>query len=183
MVYWLIHRKLTRFVVESSILKETSDMTIVSQNIRLYERRGDQKRLFPWLWIMSTSTANHLATRMRALGIAYPALSERTGISVPELKRVISGKHANPTLKTIQAIAKALGVEIRVGSSVKVVEECSAAELRERAAIQKAQKIVQLVQGTMALESQAVGPEAQREMITNTVRELLTGPPRRLWAS
>ena len=59
----------------------------------------------------------------------------------------------------------------------------TAAEVRENAAREKAQRLVKLVQGTSALESQSVEPEVVQEMVARTVHELLAGPNRNLWAS
>ena len=120
---------------------------------------------------------------MTALAMEYPALAGRSGVSVAALKRIVSGEQQNPSIGTLRAIAEALGVEIRIGHGVEVVEQSSAAQFKESAARRKAEMIVRLVQGTSALEAQAVGPEARRDMVTKTVHELMTSSPRRLWAS
>jgi transcriptional regulator with XRE-family HTH domain len=124
-----------------------------------------------------------LRSRMTALAMEYPALAGRSGVSVAALKRIVSGEQQNPSIGTLRAIAEALGVEIRIGHGVEVVEQSSAAQFKESAARRKAEMIVRLVQGTSALEAQAVGPEARRDMVTKTVHELMTSSPRRLWAS
>ena len=123
-----------------------------------------------------------LRNRMKSIGIGYPALSGRSGVSVAELKRIFSGKRCNPTLDTLRAVARALGVEFRIHGGVEIVHQCSAGELREKAARRKAEKLVNLVQGTSALEAQAVGPEVRNDMVNQTVHELMAGPPRKLWA-
>ena len=124
-----------------------------------------------------------LERRRSDLGISFPALSERTGISVTTLKRIFSGTAKNPTLHSLQALARVLGVELRINGSMTVVSKRSVAEMREIAANEKAEQLVKLVQGTSALESQSVGPEVVRTMVAQTVRELLAGPNRKLWAS
>jgi len=124
-----------------------------------------------------------LGQRRRALRMGFSSLSERSGVSLPTLKRIINGQSENPTLHSIQSIAIALGVEIRINGQIEVVERFSAYEFRERAAEEKAEKIVRLVQGTSALEAQAVGPTDLRTMVKQTVHDLMSGPARRLWSS
>ena len=51
----------------------------------------------------------------------------------------------------------------------------------ERQAETKAEVIVRMVQGTSALESQAVDSDTCRQMVSQTVHELMAGPRRRLW--
>lgn len=115
--------------------------------------------------------------------MSFAALSERTGVSVQTLKRILSGHADNPTLRSIQSIATALGVEIRIHGQIEVIEQFSAHDFRERAAEKKAEKIVRLVQGNSALEAQAVGPSSLRDMMRQTVHDLMTGPSKRLWSS
>jgi hypothetical protein len=51
----------------------------------------------------------------------------------------------------------------------------------ERQARTKAEAIVRMVQGTSALESQAVDSDTYRQMVSQTVHELMAGPRRKLW--
>jgi transcriptional regulator with XRE-family HTH domain len=122
-----------------------------------------------------------LEQRRVELGIEFPALASRSGLSVPSLKRLLSGR-ANPTVKSLGAVASVLGVEVRIADSIEVVPTLSPGEVRQQAATEKAERLVRLVQGTSALESQAVEPSVVRDMVAQTVHELLAGPKRRLWA-
>lgn len=133
---------------------------------------------------MNSTYWKSLERRREDLGISYPALSERAGVSVPTLKRLFSGKAENPTLRSLQAVCSVLGVELRIGGKAKVVfkEKESVEKVRKVVATAKARQIVKLVQGTSALESQAVSASNARDMVSRTIRELLTGPPRNLWA-
>jgi len=132
---------------------------------------------------MSGKYWESLSRRRRDLRMGFSALSERSGVSVPTLKRIINGQSENPTLHSIQSIAAALGVEIRIHRRIEVVEQSGAYEFREKAAKEKAEKIVRLVQGTSALEAQAVGATDLRTMVKQTVHDLMSGPARRLWSS
>jgi len=138
--------------------------------------RGDSRTMSGQYW-------ESLSQRRRALRMGFSALSERTGVSIPTLKRIINGQSENPTLHSLQSIATALGVEIQINGRIEVIEQSSAHEFREKAAEEKAEKIVGLVQGTSALEAQAVGPTDLRTMVKQTVHDLMSGPARRLWSS
>jgi hypothetical protein len=43
-------------------------------------------------------------------------------------------------------------------------------------------QVARLVQGTSALESQAVGKDTYKRMVEKSFREILAGPKRKLWA-
>ena len=51
----------------------------------------------------------------------------------------------------------------------------------ERQAEAKAKAIVRMVQGTSALESQAVDSDTYEQMVKQTMHELMAGSGRRLW--
>jgi transcriptional regulator with XRE-family HTH domain len=123
-----------------------------------------------------------LEQRRIELGMPRKALSRRTGVSLPTVNRILSGKDQNPQLRNLEAIARALAVAIRLGATVGVDPVEDAFEIRKKQATEKAQKIVRMVQGTMGLEAQGVGVAAQHQMIEQTVCELLAGSSRRLWS-
>ena len=52
----------------------------------------------------------------------------------------------------------------------------------EQQAESKAETIVRMVQGTSSLEVQAVDPGTYREMVKQTVHELMAGSRRKLWS-
>ena len=132
---------------------------------------------------MSLNYWQDLERRREGLGIEFPALSSRAGVSQSTLKRLLSGKLENPTIHSLQAVCVALGVELHINGTIKVFENDSAQQYREKQAQEKAEQLVRLVQGTSALESQAVGPDVVRDMVSQTVHKLLAGSDRRLWAA
>jgi transcriptional regulator with XRE-family HTH domain len=132
--------------------------------------------------MMNTNYWENLESRRRSLGVSFAALSERTGISTPTLKRIFSGK-VSPAIDKIQSIAGVLGVEVRVNDKIEIVATSSVEEVRKQVAREKAKWLVGIVQGTSALEAQAVGPDTIREMVERTTHELLAGPNRKLWAA
>ena len=91
-----------------------------------------------------------LENRRRELGLSQSALAERCGVSLPTVHRVLSGHSLSASFENTVAIARALGMEL---DAVPVVP---ADEFLERQARKKAERLVGMVQGTSALEAQAV---------------------------
>ena len=60
--------------------------------------------------------ASDLIGRRRALHMTQQQLAAASGIRQSEISRIESGR-GNPTLKTIGALARALGAELRIASS------------------------------------------------------------------
>lgn len=129
--------------------------------------------------VTTTSQSDLLATlrsRKQELGMTFETLADRSGVSVSTLKRMLAPAAADASMGDTLAVAQALGVTLSARMP-------SAEEFREEQAHAKARKLVRMVQGTSALESQAVGDDHIRRMIERTVRDLLNGPRRKLWAS
>ncbi len=121
------------------------------------------------------SILSELSRRRRALGIPYEELGQRCGVSISTLKRVLSGE-VTASFSTVAAIADTLGVHLGATHTEDI------AAMRDRQAHAKAQRIVALVQGTSALEGQAVNSTDVELMEQRTAAELLSGSPRKLWA-
>ena len=60
--------------------------------------------------------AGQLIARRRELRMTQQQLAAASGIRQSEISRIESG-YGNPTLKTIGALARALGAELRIASS------------------------------------------------------------------
>ncbi|MBK7404175.1 MAG: helix-turn-helix domain-containing protein [Phycisphaerales bacterium] len=118
--------------------------------------------------------AERLAQRRRALRMPYPALAERSGVSEPTVKRILSGGAEAASFEKVAAVAEALGMPL-------AFEAIDPDEFRERTAREKAERIARLVQGTSALEGQAVRGEEARRLVERSYHELLAGSGRRLW--
>lgn len=125
--------------------------------------------------VRETDILENLARRRHDLGIPYEELAQRCGASISTLKRVLGGE-ATASFATVSAIANALGVRLGPAHTEDI------ASMRERQARAKARALVALVQGTSALEGQAVDPTDIALMEQRTAAELLSGPARRLWA-
>jgi transcriptional regulator with XRE-family HTH domain len=117
-----------------------------------------------------------LDARRKKLGVSCASLAEQTGLSLRTIQRLFSGQESDPGLSTVCVVAEALGMELRLEAS----RDPQAFRLEQ--ASRKADRLVAMVQGTSALESQGIGPEALRELHQRTVNELLAGSNRRLWA-
>jgi transcriptional regulator with XRE-family HTH domain len=107
-------------------------------------------------------------------------VAKRARVSLPTVNRILSGKERNPSIGNLSAIAKALGVTIRIGASSGVEEMETANNYRLQQARKKARVLVGMVQGTMALESQAVDRTDVDRMVDQATHELLNSK-RRLW--
>ena len=108
--------------------------------------------------------------------MTFPALAERSGVAEPTVKRILSGRLAEASFEKVAAIADALGMPL-------MAEPVDADDFREQVARQKAERVARLVQGTSALEAQAVDADQYRKLVERSMRELLTGSRRLLWAS
>ncbi|MDZ4683845.1 MAG: hypothetical protein SH850_02075 [Planctomycetaceae bacterium] len=126
-----------------------------------------------------TTTFNvpqRLERRRRELAMTFPALSHRSGVSEPTIKRMLGGKAEDASFAKVKAVAIALGVSIQFG-------ETDPEELRRNQAMKKAEAVARLVQGTSALESQAVDEQTVKRLVERTYHELLAGSSRRLWSA
>jgi len=108
-------------------------------------------------------------------------LARRADVSLPTVRRLLSGRERRARTDIVAAIAAALGVEVRLCESPYVHESSTVSEFREAEARAKARRVARLVQGTMALEAEAVAVSVFEEMVEQNVHALLAGPARRLW--
>ena len=125
---------------------------------------------------------NKLDARRMALGMSYEILAHRCGLGPRTVRRVLQGD-VDPGFSTVNSIAKVLGVEVRMGTKLGLARAENIDEMRRRQAKAKAEKLVGMVQGNSALEGQAVGKGAVRDMIQRTVFVLLNGSDSRLWSA
>ena len=117
-----------------------------------------------------------LESRRRELGLSQSALAERSGVSLPTVQRILTGHSPAASFENTVAIAQVMGMQM------DVVPIFPAQEILEQQARKKAERLVGMVQGTSALEAQAVSARHLGQMIKKTVQELLAGSRRRLWA-
>jgi transcriptional regulator with XRE-family HTH domain len=132
-----------------------------------------------------TTLYDDLNSRRRELGISYAALAELSGVSHPALQRLLTGKVEAPAVTSVAAVARVLGMgaaRFLDDGSIKFDSTASARDVRERQARKKAARLVGMVQGTSALEGQAVSETEYQSMVEVTSHELLAGSNHRLWS-
>ena len=117
-----------------------------------------------------------LEKRRQELGMTYEALSQRSGVPVSTLKSIVRKGVEHSTFANVGAIAEALGVDVEMSPRVDSVE------FRYQQAMKKAKALVGLVQGSSALEAQAVDDHQVDKMVRELVHQLMAGSPRKLWA-
>lgn len=103
------------------------------------------------------------------------ALASRSKVSLPTVRRILGGRLGEASFANVAAVAEVLGAPLGLA-------EIDIDELRRRQARMKAERIARLVQGTSALESQAVDASTYSRIVERSFHELLAGPKRRLWA-
>lgn len=102
-------------------------------------------------------------------------LAARSGVSEPTVKRILGGQLGEASFSNVAAIVRALGATLEL-------EETDTDELCRQQARRKAERVARLVQGTSALESQAVDSQAYNRLVERSYHELLAGSKRRLWS-
>lgn len=118
-----------------------------------------------------------LDRRRRELGLSYNALAERSGLSVPTVRRILAGGQQGASLSSVLAIARVLDV------GLTFTAESDADQFLERQAREKAERLVGMVHASCALEGQGMDKDTREQMVRRTVHELLAGSKRKLWAA
>jgi DNA-binding IclR family transcriptional regulator len=118
---------------------------------------------------------NTLNRRRHELDMPISAVSRRSGVHPSTVNRLFVGDLSVAGFMTVCRVARALGVEV-------VVRQVSVLAMKRQAARLAAAKIVKSVQGTSALEAQAVDPQTLKLIEGQIMTQLLAGPGYRLWA-
>jgi transcriptional regulator with XRE-family HTH domain len=126
--------------------------------------------------IPNASNINGLNERRKRLGMSYKVLAARSGISIATVQRILSCGNDQANFYNVVAVAKALGM------TASFTERVSDIELREQQAQKKSKCLISLLQGTSGLEGQAADDQTVRDMVQQTIHELLAGSSRKLWA-
>jgi hypothetical protein len=117
-----------------------------------------------------------LAGRRKHLRMSFRDVAQRSGLGLRTVQRVLSLEEPAARLDTVLQLADALSVEL----SLKEIG--TAHHVRKRAAAMKAVRLASMVQGTSALESQAIPGNDLREIRDEIANQLLSGSSRDLWA-
>lgn len=125
-----------------------------------------------------TEIVVRLSKRRRQLKMSYRALARRSGVAEPTVKRVLSGHCNHVEYATLTALAHSLGAELG-----RTLECENAKAFKQREAEKVARRIVSAVQGSAALEGQALDNRDLNKMFSQTVHELMTASPTRIWSA
>jgi transcriptional regulator with XRE-family HTH domain len=115
-----------------------------------------------------------LEGRRKELGMTLDVLARRSGLSRATVCRLLSGGHVHADFLHIVSLAKALGIGVEF-------KPTPVDDFVEEQAERQSRRLVGMVQGTMGLESQAVGAEEVARMERDARRRLLAGSRRKLW--
>ena len=90
------------------------------------------------------------------------------------MNRILAAQDMAASFANILALADALGMDILTR------QQMDSEKFRQQHAERKAKKLVGLVQGTSALEAQAVSEKTIERFVRQTTRQLLASKPK-LW--
>lgn len=118
---------------------------------------------------------NGLEQRRRKLGMSMSALAKRSGVSLPTVQRILAGGHAGASFESVVAISNALGMDL------DFKERKTAYEFVREGALEKARRLVAIVQGTSGLEGQAVDAGEISRLTDQALHALMAGPRGKVW--
>lgn len=121
------------------------------------------------------TSLEQLEKRRKALGMSRLVVARRSCVPLPMVNEILRNQNSDTSDANLIAVLKTLGMN---GSAA---EPISVNELRHRQARQKAKRLIQIVQGTSALEGQALNHQEIESMISKTTQVLLSSN-RKLWA-
>ena len=116
-----------------------------------------------------------LQNRARELEMSITDLARRSGVSRATVIRILGGKDQGYTVSNLQSILTALGMTMDL-------LEIPAEQFKEAIALQKAQRLIALTQGNVALESKAVSATSAQAHLGAT-KTRIASSRRKLWAS
>lgn len=132
---------------------------------------------------MATAFHQQLDARRRELGMSVGALAERSGVSRATIERILAGRHSGARVEHLRAIASALGTQVVLGEDLTLHPIKSVLAMRQEAARAKAHYLAAYLQGTSALEAQAVSEKVVSDVEENLYCKLMAGPASKLWAA
>lgn len=121
-----------------------------------------------------TAILSGFERRRRALGLSRSALARRSGVSLPTVNRILTGQYAKASFENVLAVAQTLKLEITA------VESHASEIVRNMQAVEHARQLLVLLQGTSALEGQAIDQKTLDAMLEQTAADLLKSN-HRLW--
>jgi transcriptional regulator with XRE-family HTH domain len=123
-----------------------------------------------------SSFIKQLSARRIGLGMSLTQLSLRSGVSLPTIQRILSGRSPAASFETVLAIARALEVDV-VFTDRSDNYSCLRAHAQE-----KAKQLTRMLQGNLSLEAEGMDEELSNEIERRTTDELVAGSSRRIWS-
>ena len=107
--------------------------------------------------------------------MSVTALAQRSAVPLATVKRLLRDP-LGVRYGYVRRVAETLGLSVEPS----IAE--AAEDVLRRAAMKKAKRIMSGVQGSSALEAQAVDQDTYRQMVDQAADELMRGSRRTLWA-
>ncbi len=113
-----------------------------------------------------------LDKQRRALKMPLEVLAQRAQVSRATVCRILQERKISSSLESVLAVARVLGaeLEVHIQNPETMIEE----EVQKRA-----KKIVRMVQGTMALESQGITDPNHLDQLVETAAKEIRAKPRK----
>lgn len=115
--------------------------------------------------------------RRKNLGISHRYLAQVTGISVPTVQRIFSGKSSSTSFETVVSLASVLGMAFYC--EPRLAED----EVLVQAARRRAHQLALMMQATSTGSSNLLDTEGLAKVEDKLVLELLKGSRARIWAA
>ena len=121
------------------------------------------------------SLSKPLKSRVTELEMSISDLARRSGVSRATVIRILGGKDEHYSVSNLHAILSALGMKMDLSA-------IPAKRFKDSVATRKAQRLIALTQGNVALESQAISGASAKEHLEAT-KARIASSSRKLWAS
>ena len=119
-------------------------------------------------------TQTILNKRRKQLGITISALARMSGVPVATVNRILA-EPGKVRFEHVAAVGQVLGVDFATAKKVPV------AKVLHNRALEKAQYVAKVVQGTQGLEAAGVDSTGFQRLVTVATETLLSGNKRKLW--
>ena len=144
----------------------------------LLKQIGEQLAKFGTLKELRAPASGWIKTIRSALGMSMSQLANRLGVSQPRIHSIERAEvDGTITMNTLRKVAEALDCELVYAFIPREGLEA----MRQQQARSVAEKLMDRVSHTMALEKQEVSKETTEFQLQELINELLNEHPKRLW--
>jgi predicted DNA-binding mobile mystery protein A len=144
----------------------------------LLKQVSEQLAKFSILKELRTPASGWIRTLRSALGMSMSQLANRLGVSQPRIHAIERAEvDGTITMNTLRKVAEALDCELVYAFIPREGLEA----MRQQQARSVAEKLMDRVSHTMALEKQEVSKETTEFQLQELINELLNEHPKKLW--